>query len=120
MVNLKYIAEGHQKEIWHPCVRQLGFRAFPSAKCLKVQEIRQDGNFYLVKVRDAEVGMYTITMDSPSGMVDDFYYVEEAALKVSTMRFYEKCAQNEKRPFPYVGFGFILMLVTLGFLVAIK
>lgn len=116
MINLNDISVGYQKEIWHPCIRQLGFRTFPSAKRLKVLEITQNENFHLLKVFDDVAGKYTLSLETNSGMVDDFYYTEEAALKVSTMRFYEKRFEAEKKSVPYVGLGIISLLVIMSFI----
>ena len=120
MINLSDIKSGQQKEIWHPCVRQLGFRAFPSAKRLRILEITEDEQFHLLQVFDDAIGKYTLAFDSASGMVDDFYYIEEAALKISTIHFYEKRFEQEKRPFPYTGLAFIGLLIVMSLLALTK
>jgi hypothetical protein len=62
------------------------------------------------------VKRYTLSLETSSGMVDDFYYTEEAALKVSTMCFYEKRFEAEKKSVPYVGLGIISLLVIMSFI----
>jgi len=120
MINLNDIRLGHQKEIWHPCVRQVGFRSFPSAKRLSVLEVVVDENFYILKVFDDVAGKYTLALDTASGMVDDFYYTEDAALKISTIGFYEKRFEAERRPLPYLGLSVLGLLIVMSLLALTK